>query len=162
MVMTLTSKGEEDARQQAADAKRLEQIRESADGDYCGGEGEGLETAVDDVRWLLERGRLLLVRVQELTEARFSPLGDNHHNAAACPYCGDLLGKAERRVQEVERALRQLIDATGTGHVYAAIMQAEAVLGGDVQEENTTEAMVEKINSLAKRYKKPEISDASN
>src|SRR4051812_11346970 len=24
----------------------------------------------------------------------FSPLGDNHHNAAACPYCGNLLGKA--------------------------------------------------------------------
>ena len=28
----------------------------------------------------------------------YAPLGDNHHNAAACPHCGDLLGKmrAER------------------------------------------------------------------
>lgn len=24
---------------------------------------------------------------QALAEARFAPLGDNHHNAAACPYC---------------------------------------------------------------------------
>jgi hypothetical protein len=24
---------------------------------------------------------------RERDEARFSPLGDNHHNAAACPYC---------------------------------------------------------------------------
>ncbi len=23
----------------------------------------------------------------ELSEARFRPMGDNHHNAAACPYC---------------------------------------------------------------------------
>lgn len=30
---------------------------------------------------------------QKLLDARY--LGDNHHNAAECPYCGDLLRNAE-------------------------------------------------------------------
>jgi hypothetical protein len=47
-----------------------------------------------------------------LRAAAFAPLGDNHHNAAACPYCGDLLSREkvkaessalERAAQEVER-----------------------------------------------------------
>jgi hypothetical protein len=35
-----------------------------------------------------EKAEAEVERLQkELAEAKFAPLGDNHHNAAACPYC---------------------------------------------------------------------------
>jgi hypothetical protein len=48
----------------------------------------GTEAITELIAAAEERGRL---------QGQFSPLGDNHHNAAACPHCGDLLTKAEER-----------------------------------------------------------------
>ena len=51
---------------------------------------------------------------RELAEARFSPLGDNHHNALACPYCnpnGRLVDSTTpRRAQGREMKLAQVIE----------------------------------------------------
>lgn len=62
----------------------------------------------------------------ERDEVRYAPLGDNHHNAAACPHCGDLLGKAEallaverERTQQLADALKQI--ATERNPPYARI-----------------------------------------
>ena len=38
-----------------------------------------------------ERGRA------ELAAAKFAPMGDNHHNAAKCPYCQPQLAKTQER-----------------------------------------------------------------
>jgi hypothetical protein len=35
---------------------------------------------------------------RETLNARY--LGDNHHNAATCPHCGDLVGRAQRALAE--------------------------------------------------------------
>jgi len=44
----------------------------------------------------LEEAQKELSRIErEISLARFAPLGDNHHNAAICPHCGNLLGKAK-------------------------------------------------------------------
>jgi hypothetical protein len=32
-------------------------------------------------------------KIERLKLVQFSPIGDNHHNAAECPHCGDPLGK---------------------------------------------------------------------
>jgi len=48
------------------------------------------------------RAELAAVR-QQLDEARY--IGDNHHNAAACPHCGDLLGRSEAALRETRQAL---------------------------------------------------------
>lgn len=50
-----------------------------------------------------------LARVtRERDEARFMPMGDNHHNAAACPYCGDPLRAARSRIEALERILKRI------------------------------------------------------
>ncbi len=41
----------------------------------------------------------------ELEAERFSPVGDNHHNAALCPHCGAPLRKALGRIKELEAEL---------------------------------------------------------
>jgi hypothetical protein len=45
----------------------------------------------DDVRKLTPRLRTILTALEraerERDEARYRPLGDNHHNALSCPYC---------------------------------------------------------------------------
>ncbi len=58
---------------------------------------------------------------KERDEARFRPLGDNHHNAAACPHCNpgleaqrDVLIAARQRAEAAEAALtaqREQLDA---------------------------------------------------
>lgn len=44
---------------------------------------------------------------RERDEARFAPMGDNHHNAAACPYCNpklrEMIDKAVQRAVKAER-----------------------------------------------------------
>ncbi len=53
---------------------------------------------------------------RELAEAKFSPAGDNHHNAAKCPYCNPEYHNnriAQERVVELERELdiqKQLVE----------------------------------------------------
>ena len=42
----------------------------------------------------------------ELIAAKFSPLGDNHHNAAKCPYCQPELEKMLKAEAEVQRLKR--------------------------------------------------------
>jgi len=49
------------------------------------GELSTMQREIDRVT--AERDRLK----KELAEARFRPLGDNHHNAALCPYCNPTL-----------------------------------------------------------------------
>lgn len=40
---------------------------------------------------------------RELAQARFSPMGDNHHNAMLCPYCNPLPAqRPEERQQLIE------------------------------------------------------------
>lgn len=55
---------------------------------------EDYQTILGALRAAESRGKAL---------AEFGPLGDNHHNAAACPYCGDLLSKAESRGAKAAR-----------------------------------------------------------
>lgn len=38
----------------------------------------------------------------ERAMARFAPIGDNHHNAALCPHCGEPLRKALARIEVLE------------------------------------------------------------
>jgi len=45
---------------------------------------------------------------QCLLDRRFAPMGDNHHNAALCPHCGEPLRKALARVAELEAKMRGL------------------------------------------------------
>jgi hypothetical protein len=60
----------------------------------------------------LARLRSALVEAQqERDEARYRPMGDNHHNAAACPYCGDLLGRARTRAEAAEQENARLREA---------------------------------------------------
>jgi hypothetical protein len=40
---------------------------------------------------------------KELAEAKFAPLGDNHHNAAACPYCSPKLAQGQERTALIEQ-----------------------------------------------------------
>ncbi len=63
----------------------------------------------------------------ELADAKFRPLGDNHHNAALCPHCGEPLRKAldentalRQRIERLERELEfahrtaaQIVGVTG-------------------------------------------------
>jgi hypothetical protein len=51
---------------------------------------------------------------------RFSPLGDNHHNAAACPHCGDLLGKVEDAYARVCERAATLLTKLRPWQSYAA------------------------------------------
>lgn len=50
-------------------------------------------------------------RVKELERERFNPLGDNHHNAAKCPYCRPHIESEYRTVQA--QALREAADQCG-------------------------------------------------
>lgn len=45
---------------------------------------------------------------KERDEARFAPLGDNHHNAAKCPYCRPTFQDGIKRIAELEREIREL------------------------------------------------------
>ena len=54
------------------------------------GEPEGL---LPKIAWLRERVR----------EAQFAPEGDNHHNAAACPYCSPAAASFFNSAAEVEK-----------------------------------------------------------
>lgn len=63
---------------------------------------EALEAATQAQRELLEEVR------KQRDEARFSPLGDNHHNAAACPYCNP---KLEAQREQLEQAQRNAWEA---------------------------------------------------
>lgn len=44
---------------------------------------------------------------KERDEARFAPLGDNHHNAAKCPYCRPTFQDGIKRIAELEREIRE-------------------------------------------------------
>lgn len=46
---------------------------------------------------------------EELKEAKFRPLGDNHHNAAECPYCsGPVLDENERLRKKLNQAEEEI------------------------------------------------------
>ena len=51
-----------------------------------------MSEAENDAVWaakliITERDATITALREEVKRARFSPLGDNHHNALACPYC---------------------------------------------------------------------------
>lgn len=46
-----------------------------------------------------------------IATARFAPLGDNHHNAAACPYCGDLITEARRELAAQQAKAQRYVAA---------------------------------------------------
>lgn len=43
--------------------------------------------ALEPYYQMKEAARILAERLIKYREEQFSPLGDNHHNAAKCPYC---------------------------------------------------------------------------
>lgn len=49
--------------------------------------------------------------VEKWKAMAFLPLGDNHHNAALCPHCGDGLRAAEAEAQKLREALKPFADA---------------------------------------------------
>lgn len=68
-----------------------------------------LVNSLNDIPWLLD----------DLDAARFAPLGDNHHNAALCPYCQPELQKqidAARRTALLEAA--EVAENHGTQHSF--------------------------------------------
>lgn len=84
-----------------------------------------------------ERGRL---------QGQFSPIGDNHHNAAACPYCGDLLTRAEERGRRSGVESAQLaVDAV------VAVCDSQQ----DVQYRNGALMAAEAVRKLAPRDSAP-------
>ncbi len=54
----------------------------------------------------VEMERRILVLEDQLKEARYAPMGDNHHNAALCPHCGAPLREAQKRIAELEALIR--------------------------------------------------------
>ncbi len=40
---------------------------------------------------------------RQLLEARYSPLGDNHHNAAQCPYCNPKYAALQSEVERLRK-----------------------------------------------------------
>jgi hypothetical protein len=47
-------------------------------------------------------------RIEALEADLFGPMGDNHHNAARCPYCQEPLTKAERALAELREAAERV------------------------------------------------------
>lgn len=46
------------------------------------------------------KSRTLASAVEQLQAAQFSPMGDNHHNAAKCPYCNPELETLRAQAEE--------------------------------------------------------------
>ena len=44
----------------------------------------------------------LLAENNTLRDVQFSPSGDNHHNAAMCPHCGDPVRKLQAEIEKLE------------------------------------------------------------
>lgn len=53
--------------------------------------GLGWDKAKEDAAKEIEKARVL----------QFSPTGDNHHNAALCPHCGEPLREAARLLRSI-------------------------------------------------------------
>ena len=93
--------------------------------------------------WLLDAARILDEDFEDLiatrvAEARFAPMGDNHHNAAACPYCNPELQKmlAEARNKALDEAAAvarrvpipgECSPAEAHGRMTGALAAAEAI-----------------------------------
>jgi hypothetical protein len=67
----------------------------------------------------------------ERDEARFSPMGDNHHNAAACPYCRpEVEAERDQSRKQVEKAelyrmaLARIGEQSGDPGVQAEVEEA--------------------------------------
>lgn len=66
-----------------------------------------VRSAADEIADL--RGRLAEA-LEDAKRARWAPMGDNHHNAAACPYCSpeSEIVALRARLAEAERAIRHV------------------------------------------------------
>ena len=82
-----------------------------------------MSEAENDAVWaakliITERDATITALREEVKRARFSPLGDNHHNALACPYCNPkqldpeaALTALRQRVVEVVGPFAELVPA---------------------------------------------------
>lgn len=91
----------------------------------------------------------------ELRRARFEPLGDNHHNAAACPYCSperDRIVEAARRdhvsVDDANRALAE--ERAVSGRLLSERDAARRTVGDAVADRDAALAEVERLRALVK------------
>jgi hypothetical protein len=84
-------------------------------------ESERPETTVDEMVLLLAEADRVSDRLREelahWKQQAFRPLGDNHHNAALCPYCNPILAKQEQFQSESER-LRGVLDEEKSRRIY--------------------------------------------
>ena len=65
---------------------------------------EATQEKFDNARVILAATRLQL---EEMRQQRFAPLGDNHHNAAACPHCNPQFTENLKRAESAESKLEQ-------------------------------------------------------
>lgn len=52
------------------------------------------------------RGREVQAELARMRDVQFSPIGDNHHNAALCPHCGEPLRKAMAEIEMLRGAVQ--------------------------------------------------------
>jgi hypothetical protein len=76
-----------------------------------------------------EERRALEQRINELEGERFTPLGDNHHNAAKCPYCNP---EFERQAAHVRTLEAKLTAAEKTANVYKQLSGASIIAVSDL------------------------------
>jgi FtsZ-binding cell division protein ZapB len=84
----------------------------------------------------IEQVRILAAEVERLRNLQFEPSGDNHHNAALCPYCGEPLRKALAEVERLKAENEELSDS---------YREANEFIGDYVKE---IEAIVEPLEEL--------------
>lgn len=82
-----------------------------------------------------------LARVRsECDGARY--LGDNHHNAAACPHCGDLLGEVQAELELAKQALSGQNEQVRVAELNLA--EYEAITAFPDHDETTAAALLER------------------
>ncbi len=47
---------------------------------------------------------------RDIEAARFAPLGDNHHNAAECPYCNPKYVKQAKTIERLRGMVNELVE----------------------------------------------------
>lgn len=110
---------------------------------------------VEDNKLLaLLRRRLSELEAQVLV-FQYAPMGDNHHNAAQCPYRNPKYGEniaairaLKNKARDVRRNLELYLDspAEKSGYVTAAYEDVCAILGGDKLDPQTVEGVLQGLS----------------
>jgi hypothetical protein len=62
---------------------------------------------VDCLKWDIATARQEAEELrEEVRRYKYNPLGDNHHDAATCPHCGDPVRDLQRRLEEAKAWMR--------------------------------------------------------